>query len=137
MSLRVRSLIPGETRRSRRTSSWRAGHGQSDRAQRRVHVRTRGPGAPDGGTRYLGKGVRKAVTNIIEIIGPAVAGFDATEQATIDNTMIALDGTETKKKLGANAMLAVSLAVAKRPLRTRGSPLQLLGGRTRRNCRCR
>lgn len=67
----------------------------------------------DGGARYLGKGVRKAVTNIIEIIGPAIAGFDATEQATIDNTMIALDGTETKKKLGANAMLAVSLAVAK------------------------
>src|SRR5512140_3233226 len=52
----------------------------------------------DGGTRYLGKGVQKAVTNVIELIGPAVTGFDATEQATIDATMIALDGTETKKK---------------------------------------
>ncbi len=83
----------------------------------------------DGGTRYLGKGVRKAVTNIIEIIGPAVTGFDAAEQATIDNTMIALDGTESKKKLGANAILAVSLAVAKAAAEDAGLPLyQYLGG---------
>src|SRR5512147_1578103 len=67
----------------------------------------------DGGTRYLGKGVQKAVTNVIEIIGPAVSGMDAVEQASIDRTMIELDGTENKGKLGANAMLAVSLAVAK------------------------
>jgi len=77
----------------------------------------------DGGTRYLGKGVRKAVTNIIEIIGPAISGMDGTEQAVIDQTMIALDGTETKKRLGANAMLAVSLAVAKAAAEEAGLPL--------------
>jgi enolase len=83
----------------------------------------------DGGTRYLGKGVQKAVKNVIEIIGPAVTGFDATEQAVIDATMIALDGTETKKKLGANAILAVSLAVAKAAAEDAGLPLyHYLGG---------
>ncbi len=83
----------------------------------------------DGGTRYLGKGVQKAVKNVIEIIGPAVTGFDATEQAAIDATMIALDGTETKKKLGANAILSVSLAVAKAAAEDAGLPLyHYLGG---------
>ena len=83
----------------------------------------------DGGTRYLGKGVKKAVRNVIEIIGPAISGFDAAEQATIDSTMIALDGTESKKKLGANAILAVSLAVAKAAAEDAGLPLyQYLGG---------
>jgi enolase len=83
----------------------------------------------DGGTRYLGKGVRKAVSNVIEIIGPAVAGMDATEQAVIDRTMIDLDGTENKGKLGANAMLAVSLAVAKAAAEEAGLPLyHYLGG---------
>jgi enolase len=83
----------------------------------------------DGGSRYLGKGVTKAVRNIIDIIGPAVAGFDASEQAVIDGMMIALDGTESKKKLGANAILAVSLAVAKAAADEAGLPLyQYLGG---------
>ncbi len=83
----------------------------------------------DGGTRYMGKGVQKAVKNVIEIIGPAVTGFDATEQAAIDATMIALDGTETKKKLGANAILAVSLAVAKAAAEDADLPLyHYLGG---------
>ncbi|HET7318957.1 MAG TPA: phosphopyruvate hydratase [Nitrospirota bacterium] len=83
----------------------------------------------DGGARYLGKGVQKAVRNVIEMIGPAVSGFDATEQSAIDQTMIALDGTESKKKLGANAMLAVSLAVAKAAAEDAGLPLyQYLGG---------
>ena len=83
----------------------------------------------DGGVRYLGKGVRKAVRNIVEIIGPAITGFDAAEQATIDATMIALDGTETKRRLGANAILAVSLAVAKAAAEEAGLPLyQYLGG---------
>jgi enolase len=83
----------------------------------------------DGGTRYLGKGVAKAVRNVIEIIGPAITGFDASEQAVIDGTMIALDGTESKKKLGANAILAVSLAVAKAAADEAGLPLyQYLGG---------
>src|SRR5512144_1934614 len=83
----------------------------------------------DGGPRYLGKGVRKAVRNVIEVLGPAITGFDAAEQVTIDTTMIALDGTESKKKLGANALLAVSLAVAKAAAEDAGLPLyQYLGG---------
>jgi enolase len=83
----------------------------------------------DGGKRYLGKGVQKAVHNVIEIIGPVISGMDSTEQAVIDRTMIELDGTETKKKLGANAMLAVSLAVAKAAAEDAGLPLyHYLGG---------
>jgi enolase len=83
----------------------------------------------DGGPRYQGKGVQKAVTNVIEIIGPAVTGMDATEQAVIDRTMIELDGTENKGKLGANAMLAVSLAAAKAAAEDAGLPLyHYLGG---------
>src|SRR5512141_2363433 len=83
----------------------------------------------DGGTRYLGKGVQKAVKNVIEIIGPAITGMDATEQAVIDRTMIEIDGTENKGKLGANAMLAVSLAVAKAAAEDAGLPLyHYLGG---------
>jgi enolase len=83
----------------------------------------------DGGARYMGKGVQKAVTNVIEIIGPAIMGMDATEQAEIDHMMIGLDGTENKGKLGANAMLAVSLAVAKAAAEVTGLPLyHYLGG---------
>lgn len=83
----------------------------------------------DGGKRYLGKGVKKAVRNVIEIIGPAITGFDAAEQAAVDSTMIALDGTDSKKKLGANAILAVSLAVAKAAAEDAGMPLyQYIGG---------
>ncbi len=83
----------------------------------------------DGGKRYLGKGVQKAVHNVIETIGPAITGMDAAEQAVIDQTMIEMDGTESKKKLGANAMLAVSLAVAKAAAEDAGLPLyQYLGG---------
>jgi len=83
----------------------------------------------DGGTRYMGKGVRKAVANIIEIIGPSLSGMDATEQAVIDRTMIELDGTENKGKLGANAILAVSLANAKAAAEEAGLPLyHYLGG---------
>jgi len=83
----------------------------------------------DGGTRYLGKGVQNAVTNVIEVIGPAVMGMDATEQAVIDRTMIEIDGTENKGKLGANAMLAVSLAVAKAAAEDANLPLyHYLGG---------
>ena len=63
--------------------------------------------------RYLGKGVLKAVTNINKRIAPAVIGMDAREQEAVDETMIKLDGTVNKGKLGANAILGVSLAVAK------------------------
>lgn len=83
----------------------------------------------DGGPRYMGKGVQKAVNNVIEVIGPAITGMDSTEQAVIDRTMIELDGTENKGKLGANAMLAVSLAVAKAAAEDAGLPLyHYLGG---------
>ena len=83
----------------------------------------------DGGTRYLGKGVQKAVNNVIEVIGPALMGMDATEQAVIDRTMIEMDGTENKSKLGANAILAVSLAVAKSAAEEAGLPFyHYLGG---------
>jgi enolase len=63
--------------------------------------------------RYLGKGVLKAVRNVNEIIGPALEGFDVLDQAEIDMAMIEMDGTKTKSKLGANALLAVSLASAR------------------------
>ncbi len=64
-------------------------------------------------SRYLGKGVLTAVDNVNEIIAPALLGYDATEQRLIDQTMIDLDGTDNKGKLGANAILGVSLAVAR------------------------
>ncbi len=63
--------------------------------------------------RYLGKGVRKAVQNVMNVIGPAIVGMDASDQAALDARMIALDGTKTKSKLGANAVLGVSLAAAR------------------------
>jgi enolase len=67
----------------------------------------------DGGTRYLGKGVSKAVDFVHDEIAPELEEMDARDQARIDRTMIELDGTETKSRLGANAILGVSLAVAK------------------------
>jgi len=79
--------------------------------------------------RYLGKGVTKAVKNVTEKILPALEGMDALDQLTIDRTMLELDGTETKSKLGANAILAVSLAVAKAAAESLGVPLfKYLGG---------
>src|SRR5438046_5016585 len=63
--------------------------------------------------RYLGKGVRKAVGNVQRILAPSLLGMDATKQGELDQKMITLDGTPTKGKLGANAILGVSLAVAK------------------------
>jgi enolase len=79
--------------------------------------------------RYLGKGVTKAVKNVTEKILPALEGMDALDQLTIDRTMLELDGTETKSKLGANAILAVSLAVAKASAEAMGVPLfKYLGG---------
>lgn len=79
--------------------------------------------------RYLGKGVLKAVKNVEEKIAPAILGMDALDQLTIDRTMIELDGTETKAKLGANAILAVSLATAKAASEAVGTPLfKYLGG---------
>jgi len=79
--------------------------------------------------RYGGKGVLKAVQNVNDIIAEEIIGFDATDQVAIDRLMIALDGTENKGKLGANAILGVSLAVAKAAAGALGLPLfQYLGG---------
>lgn len=67
----------------------------------------------DGGDRYLGKGVLHAVQNVKDILGPAIVGMDPAAQQDIDDKMLALDGTPNKSKLGANAILGVSLACAK------------------------
>ena len=79
--------------------------------------------------RYLGKGVERAVANVRDRIGPTLIGRDATDQRGIDTHLIALDGTDTKAELGANAMLGVSLAVARAGALASGLPLHAyLGG---------
>lgn len=79
--------------------------------------------------RYLGKGVLKAVDNIHQLILPEIEGMDACDQVAIDKAMLALDGTKTKSKLGANAILGVSLAVAKAAAQASGLELyQYIGG---------
>ena len=78
---------------------------------------------------YGGKGVNKAVSNVISVIAPEVVGIEVTEQVLIDRLMIEIDGTKNKKKLGANAILAVSLAVAKAAAGDMDLPLyQYIGG---------
>jgi len=79
--------------------------------------------------RYGGKGVRKAVTNVNGEIADALTGMDASDQAKIDRTLIALDGTPNKSRLGANAVLGVSLAAAKAAANAKGLPLyRYIGG---------
>lgn len=83
----------------------------------------------DGGERYMGKGVLQAVDNVNEIIAPELIGFDALDQVGIDQMMIELDGTDNKGKLGANAILGVSMAVAHAAADALGLPLYVyLGG---------
>jgi len=83
----------------------------------------------DDKSRYLGKGVTKAVENVNEIIAEEIIGEDATEQLIIDNILLELDGTENKSKLGANAVLGVSLAAAKAAAIALDLPLyQYIGG---------
>ncbi|MBP90441.1 MAG: phosphopyruvate hydratase [Planctomycetaceae bacterium] len=83
----------------------------------------------DGGDAFLGKGVTKAVENINETIADALSGWDALDQAGIDQQMVVLDGTDNKSKLGANAILGVSLAVAKAAAQHTAQPLyRYLGG---------
>lgn len=83
----------------------------------------------DGGDRYLGKGVLKAVENVNEEIADALAGFEADDQRLIDQEMIKLDGTENKSRLGANAILGVSMAVARAAAESAGLPLyRYIGG---------
>jgi len=79
--------------------------------------------------KYLGKGVLKAVKNVNTIIANGITGFDITSQAAIDQVMIELDGTPNKAKLGANAILAVSMAVAKAAAEEANLPLyRYIGG---------
>jgi len=83
----------------------------------------------DGGSDYMGKGVLKAVANVNDIIASEVVGYSVFEQTEIDELMIALDGTANKAKLGANAILGVSLAVAKAAAEELGQPLyRYIGG---------
>ncbi|HKY47780.1 MAG TPA: phosphopyruvate hydratase [Acidimicrobiia bacterium] len=87
----------------------------------------------DGGDRYSGKGVQQAIRNVRSTITPAIIGVDATRQEAIDQIMLDLDGTAEKSKLGANAILAVSLAVARAAAAGLGLPLyRYLGGPTAR-----
>ncbi|MBV8846417.1 MAG: phosphopyruvate hydratase [Bryobacterales bacterium] len=80
-------------------------------------------------SRYLGKGTRKAVDNIAEHIAPALLGADAERQSSVDHLMLSLDGTPNKSKLGANAILAVSMAVARASAASQQTPLyRYLGG---------
>ncbi len=83
----------------------------------------------DGGKRFHGKGVRKAIRNIFDEIAPRIRGIDASEQIFIDQLLIELDGTENKKRLGANALLGVSLAVCRAAALDAGLPLyRQIGG---------
>jgi enolase len=77
----------------------------------------------DGGKRFHGKGVQKAVKNVFEEIAPRIRGIDASDQVFIDDLMIELDGTENKRRLGANAILGVSLAVCRAAAAEAGLPL--------------
>jgi enolase len=80
-------------------------------------------------SRYLGKGVRRAVQNVLEVIAPEIEGMEAAEQAQVDRALLELDGTPNKSGLGANALLGVSLAVARGAADDCGLPLyQYLGG---------
>lgn len=86
----------------------------------------------DGGNRFLGKGVQKAVKNVNDIIGPKVIGMDVLDQETLDKTMIELDGTPNKGKLGANAILSVSIAALKAAAMAEGKHVfQYIGNNTK------
>lgn len=79
--------------------------------------------------RYLGKGVEKAVDSVLDVLGPAIEGFEASDQRLVDAELIAADGTDNKSKLGANAILGVSLAVAKAAADSADLPLfRYIGG---------
>ena len=79
--------------------------------------------------RFGGKGVRKAVASVDKVLGPALIGMDSLDQLAIDETMLAIDGTPNKSKLGANAILGVSMAVARAAAASVELPLwRYLGG---------
>lgn len=83
----------------------------------------------DGGDRYVGKGVQQAVTAVIQVLGPAIEGLDAADQRLVDQVMLEADGTPNKAKVGANAILGVSLAVARAAADSADLPLyRYVGG---------
>jgi enolase len=83
----------------------------------------------DGGERYGGKGVQHAVDAVLDVIGPELVGFEASEQRLVDQRLLELDGTPNKAQLGANAILGVSLAVAHAAADSAGLPLfRYVGG---------
>jgi enolase len=83
----------------------------------------------DGGDRYAGKGVSQAVTAVLDLIGPELLGMEASEQRLVDQALVDLDGTDDKGRLGANAILGVSLAVARAAAESSGLPLfRYVGG---------
>ena len=92
----------------------------------------------DGGDAYGGKGVTKAVGNVNGEIAEAVDGHDALDQQGLDGKLIELDGTDNKSRLGANAILGVSLAAARAAAAEENLPLwRYLGGESAHSCRCR
>ena len=130
-SAAARSWTAAATRRSRPTSCWTAApsgraavpSGASTGSREAIELRDGDKG------RYLGKGVTKAVDAVNGEIADAVTGFDALDQTALDTAMIELDGTENKARLGANAILAVSLAAARAAAVSVGLPLyRYLGG---------
>ena len=97
--------------------------GASTGAREALELRDNDPG------RYLGRGVQKAVENVNEVIAPEIVGLNAADQVAVDKKMLALDGTPNKSKLGANAILGVSLACARAAAQSAGLPLfRYLGG---------
>ena len=83
----------------------------------------------DGGERYGGKGVTQAVDGVLDVIGPELVGYEASEQRLVDQRLLDLDGTPDKSRLGANAILGVSLAVAQAAADSAGLPLfRYVGG---------
>ena len=117
--------FPGQSRRSRPRSFSRAGpsagpsfpSGASTGTHEALELRDGDP------ARYLGKGVLKAVAHVNDVIGPRVKGMDVRDRAAIDRLMLELDGTPAKTKLGANAILSVSMAVADAAAKAAGLPL--------------
>ena len=110
------------------------------RSLRRIDRRARGGRAPRRrpGDLYLGKGVLHAVANVNGEIAAALVGIDADDQRAVDRVLVELDGTPTKSRLGANAILGCSLAVAKAAAADAGLPLyRWLGGDEARSCRSR
>ena len=118
LRLTTKSALPIQVEVTTEDGTFRASvpSGASTGAYEAVELR-------DGGDRYMGKGVLKAVGNVNDVLAPAVMGMDVTQQQAIDRAMLDVDGTPNKSKMGANAILGVSLAVSKAGAAAKGVPL--------------